>query len=71
VILLDLMMPVMDGRAFREEQLRDPALAEVPVVVLTADGRAAAHRTSNRDVAPRLAKPIRLDTLLNVIADYC
>jgi CheY-like chemotaxis protein len=36
VILLDLMMPVMDGWAFREEQLRDPALASIPVVVLTA-----------------------------------
>jgi CheY-like chemotaxis protein len=71
VILLDLMMPVMDGRAFREEQLRDPVLSQVPVVVLTADGRAAAQRASNSDFAPRLAKPIRLDTLLNVIAGYC
>jgi CheY-like chemotaxis protein len=71
VILLDLMMPVMDGRAFREAQLQDPVLAGVPVVVLTADGRAAALKTSPHDVAPRLAKPIRLAALLNVIAGYC
>src|SRR5205085_12014163 len=38
VILLDVMMPVMDGREFREEQRRDPALAEIPVVVLSAHG---------------------------------
>jgi CheY-like chemotaxis protein len=70
VILLDLMMPVMDGLAFREEQLRDPVLAGVPVVVLTADGRAA-QRPAIRDVTRRLAKPIRLGALLDVIASYC
>ena len=38
VILLDLMMPVMDGWDFRHEQLRDPALRDIPVVVVTATG---------------------------------
>ena len=36
VILLDLIMPVMDGWAFRREQLRDPTLAEIPVVILSS-----------------------------------
>jgi CheY-like chemotaxis protein len=36
VILLDLMMPVMSGWEFREAQLRDPELAGIPVVVVTA-----------------------------------
>ena len=36
LILLDLMMPVMDGWQFREQQLRDPALAGIPVVVTSA-----------------------------------
>jgi CheY-like chemotaxis protein len=40
LILLDLMMPVMDGYEFRSEQLEDPDLASIPVVVLTADGHA-------------------------------
>src|SRR5262245_27122466 len=35
VIILDLRMPVMDGWAFRREQLRDPLLAAIPVVVLS------------------------------------
>jgi len=38
VIVLDLMMPVMDGWDFRNEQLRDPALKDIPVVVITATG---------------------------------
>src|ERR1700682_362753 len=38
VILLDLMMPVMDGWEFRIEQRKDPALATIPVVALSADG---------------------------------
>src|SRR5690349_16993945 len=37
VILLDLMMPVMNGWQFREQQTRDPRLAAIPVVVLSAD----------------------------------
>jgi CheY-like chemotaxis protein len=36
VILLDLMMPVMNGWQFREEQLADVALASFPVIVMTA-----------------------------------
>jgi CheY-like chemotaxis protein len=36
LILLDLMMPVMNGWQFREAQLQDPTVASVPVIVLTA-----------------------------------
>ncbi|HLH77494.1 MAG TPA: response regulator [Candidatus Binataceae bacterium] len=36
LILLDLMMPVMDGLQFRSLQARDPALASIPVIALTA-----------------------------------
>jgi CheY-like chemotaxis protein len=35
-ILLDLMMPAMSGFEFRAEQLRDPGLAEIPVIVFSA-----------------------------------
>ena len=38
VILLDLMMPGMDGWDFRSEQMRDPQLAAVPVVIVSASG---------------------------------
>ena len=37
VIVLDLMMPIMDGWEFRVAQRRDPAMAAIPVVALSAD----------------------------------
>src|SRR5690349_23695253 len=40
LILLDLMMPVMDGEQFRAQQLRDPALASIPVVIVSAHASA-------------------------------
>lgn len=69
VILLDLTMPVMDGFAFRAAQLADPALAAVPVVVMTADGNLEDKR--KRIGAERaLKKPMEVDELIEVIAVY-
>jgi len=39
IIVLDLMMPVLDGRALIQRLRNDPGLADVPVLVLTARGR--------------------------------
>jgi CheY-like chemotaxis protein len=67
VILLDLMMPVMNGWQFREEQRKDPALARIPVVVLTAD------RSARRDaieVDDLVQKPVSLERLLSVVGGY-
>ncbi|HEX8788494.1 MAG TPA: response regulator [Telluria sp.] len=61
VVLLDLMMPIMDGFQFREEQKRDPAIASVPVVVMTASGSLG---PGSIDVDQVLAKPLELDRLL-------
>jgi two-component system, chemotaxis family, chemotaxis protein CheY len=68
VILLDLMMPVMDGETFRREQLADPALREIPVLLLTAAGRDAASRVPADGV---LLKPVSLDDTLAAIARHC
>src|SRR6187549_1262395 len=46
LILLDLMMPVMNGFQFREQQLSDAAFAGIPVVVVTADANARAKAES-------------------------
>jgi CheY-like chemotaxis protein len=70
VILLDLMMPVMNGWEFREEQLKDPRIAKVPVLVISADGNAevkAASLTANG----YLKKPIRVKDLFDAVARYC
>jgi CheY-like chemotaxis protein len=70
VILLDLMMPVMDGRQFRSEQLRDASIAEVPVIVLTADATVS-DAESSIDVAEVLRKPVCVDDLLAAVARFC
>ena len=69
LILLDLMMPVMDGLEFRDHQLRNPALAEIPVIVVSAFGRQTAARALG--VADYLAKPIDVDRLLELVEQHC
>lgn len=65
LILLDVMMPVMDGYQFRIEQRKDQALASIPVLVLTA-GTAEA-RLSAMAANGYLRKPINLQTLLSIV----
>jgi CheY-like chemotaxis protein len=67
LILLDLMMPGMDGYAFRRAQLAEPQLAEIPTVVLTGAGKPPPD-TLGLDV---LIKPIELHTLLDCLARHC
>jgi CheY-like chemotaxis protein len=69
LILLDLMMPEMDGLEFREQQLRCEDLARIPVVVVSAFGRQTAVRALG--VADYLAKPIDFQRLLDVVAQHC
>jgi CheY-like chemotaxis protein len=69
LILLDLMMPVMDGWQFRHAQLEDPQLARIPVVVLSAT---ANLRSSGLDLraAECLSKPVDLTNLLAAVSRY-
>jgi CheY-like chemotaxis protein len=68
VILLDLMMPVMDGWEFSHRQQSDPRLKDVPVIVLSAldAGRAAGVRS-----AAFLKKPLDFDLMLQLVRGYC
>jgi two-component system, chemotaxis family, chemotaxis protein CheY len=68
VILLDLMMPGTDGWKFRAEQMVNPALASIPVIVITAV--ASADRTGNLGVAV-LPKPLDTGALLATIRKHC
>ncbi len=65
LILLDVMMPVLDGEAFRREQLRDPALAAIPVIVVSAAGFA-----SGVDAVCYVRKPFEVQELLNAIHEH-
>jgi CheY-like chemotaxis protein len=66
LILLDLMMPRMSGSEFRMAQLMDPALASLPVVLLSADGRMEEKAVALK-VEGAIRKPIDLDELFSVI----
>ena len=70
LILLDLMMPIMNGFQFLAEQQSDPLLRDIPVVVLTADSRAADYARSQA-VASVINKPLPFDDLLDVVVRYC
>jgi CheY-like chemotaxis protein len=68
VVLLDIMMPGMNGRQFRAAQLEDPRLASVPLVVMTGDcrvdqggGALGAFRS--------LKKPIDIGDLIAAVRD--
>jgi len=68
LILLDVMMPVMNGWEFLAQRSEDPKLRNIPVVVCTGDPRAFGHTPEG--VAAVLQKPIGLDTLLAAIRRY-
>jgi len=70
IILLDLMMPAMDGQHFRAEQLRDPEFAHIPVVVLSGHYDPQQNAASLGAVAS-LRKPADIDTVLQLIEAHC
>jgi len=70
LILLDLGMPVMDGREFRATQLRDEKLAVIPVVVFSARPDAEEIATSISAVAA-LRKPVRFEHLRRLLEEHC
>jgi CheY-like chemotaxis protein len=68
LILLDLMMPVMDGYEFLRAQHEDPRFKDIPVVVLSAlDPSRAASVTASAF----LKKPLNFERLLELVRAYC
>ncbi|MEW5853952.1 MAG: response regulator [Myxococcota bacterium] len=65
VIVLDLLMPIVDGWAFRRAQLRDANLATIPVVVLSAAAGAGAPISASAD----LEKPVAFEELLDALEE--
>jgi CheY-like chemotaxis protein len=65
VILLDLRMPIMDGWTFRRAQRADPAIAAIPVVVLS--GVAEVEALNELDVAATFSKPVSFPEMIGVL----
>jgi CheY-like chemotaxis protein len=70
MILLDLMMPVMNGWQFRAKQRENAAIAAIPVVVISADSNVA-EKAAALGVDAWLRKPIELDALLALTVRFC
>ncbi len=68
VILLDLMMPVMNGWEFREALRAEPALRDVPVIVVSALNQELAEHVG---ASAYLPKPIDIDRMLDIVAEHC
>jgi CheY-like chemotaxis protein len=70
VVLLDMMMPDMDGWGFRQNQLADAVLARIPVVILTgAPLPSLLHE--QLQAADYLLKPVGHEHLISVVSNYC
>jgi CheY-like chemotaxis protein len=68
LILLDLMMPVMDGWEFARALRKDMILASIPVALVTAYAEEAKTFSGAQTV---IRKPIDLDLLLQVVRRFC
>ncbi len=69
LILLDLMMPGKTGWEFRADQLKNPRLATIPVVICSASTNVEYH-AERLGVSDVLEKPLDIDRLLAVVARY-
>jgi CheY-like chemotaxis protein len=70
-ILLDLMMPVLNGWDFRAEQLRSPAVAGIPTAIVSGCGFSAQTMQAQFPGAEILNKPVVLPRLLEFVRRHC
>lgn len=70
LIVLDLMMPGMDGREFRRLQLEDPRFRDIPVVVISAFRDLDEIAKELRPVG-HFKKPLKLQEFLAIIQTHC
>ncbi|WP_409477814.1 response regulator [Pseudobdellovibrio sp. HCB154] len=69
VIVLDYMMPVMDGKTFCEHAIKDQLISAIPIILLTA-ANVPAEMAADMKVASQLEKPIDIEKFLNAVKTY-
>jgi CheY-like chemotaxis protein len=67
LVLLDMMMPIMNGREFLDIAMKDAHLAPIPVLIVSA----IADKASTEGSIGFLKKPIDIDVVLKVVSQYC
>jgi CheY-like chemotaxis protein len=70
IILLDLQMPVMDGWEFSRRQRQHPAVATIPLIILTG-AYEDMRRPAPAGAVGYFMKPYNIDALINVVARAC
>ena len=70
VVVLDVMLPGASGFWFREQQLHDPAIADIPVILFTAAADVEEGNTA-LPVQAVVKKPVAVDALFDLLARYC
>ncbi|MBI4040316.1 MAG: response regulator [Deltaproteobacteria bacterium] len=71
LILLDLMMPIMDGFTFRKIQVQDPHLSQIPIVIMTAHRNVDIQKIKT-GTSPMvyMQKPVDLDEMISIIHHF-
>lgn len=69
LILLDLTMPVMNGWDFRQQQMQDPQLAGIPVVVVS--GTNPVYNPIPLEAVHTFVKPVDIPALLDTVGQHC
>lgn len=70
LIFLDLVMPTMDGNAFREEQLKREKIRNIPVVLMSAFGNLG-NQSKQMRVDVYLQKPLGEAQVIDVVRRFC
>jgi len=70
VVLLDLIMPRMDGLTFQKEQRKHPAIAAIPLIAVTGHEGLRRHAL-DVGFAAAVLKPCDFDELLGLIEEHC
>jgi CheY-like chemotaxis protein len=71
LILLDLLMPEMNGLEFRRAQLADPELASIPVAVISGGGLSMEAEAETLGITTFLRKPFDVPEFVGMLVDHC
>lgn len=70
LVLLDYMMPVMNGADFHQGLISDPRLAKIPVVMMTANGNLVSVMEKVEAAGAFMSKPMDYDTVVKMVKHF-
>ena len=70
LVLLDLMMPAVDGLEFRKRQMAENIRTHIPVVLMSADGQIEKKRM-NSGITDYLRKPMDISQVMDIVERHC